>query len=86
MSKTNKWKSKKTTPLRRGWYVTRRDDGDIQWRAWGCGAWWKQIRGGWVEWFSGDGEALRYEWQPTSRQSIDLNSDQLPALNTPSHE
>lgn len=74
------WCDRGTTPLRKGWYITRRDDGFISWRAWGNSAWWKQIKGGWMEWFDGDGNAARYDWQPGSRQSIDLGSDELPDL------
>ena len=72
------WMDKETTPRRKGWYLTRREDGDLSWRAWGCNAWWKQLTGGWVEWFDGNGNAMRFDWMPRSRKSIDLNSDQLP--------
>jgi hypothetical protein len=74
------WKSKETTPgNKKGWYITRREDGDMQWRAWGCQDWWKQFKGGgWIRWFNGDGEAMRFDWMPRSRKDIALNSDQLP--------
>lgn len=74
------WRDRNKTPWRKGWYITRTEDGFISWRAWGNGAWWKQIKGGWIEWFDGDGNAMRYDWQPRSRQSIDLDSDKLPEL------
>ena len=77
---TSKWQQGSRSPWRKGWYITRTEDGFISWRAWGNGAWWKQIKGGWIEWFDSDGSAMRYDWQPTSRQSIDLDSDKLPAL------
>lgn len=74
------WWGGHITPSRTGWYITRTENGFISWRAWGKGAWWKQIKGGWIESYTGDGCALRYDWQPQSRQSIDLDSHQLPDL------
>lgn len=78
------WRDRSKPPRRKGWYITRTEDGFISWRAWGNGAWWKQLRGGgWIKWYHGDGEPHRYDWQPTSRQSIDLDSDKLPDLANP---
>ena len=75
------WKDRNKTPSRKGWYITRREDGVISWRAWGNGGWWKQLKGGgWIEWFDGDGAARRFDWQSGSRQSIDLDTDKLPDL------
>ncbi len=75
-----KWMTGKKAPMRRGWYITRTTDGFIDWRAWGCGSWWKQIKGGWIEWFDGDGQAIRYDYQPASRQNINLNRKELPEI------
>lgn len=75
------WKDRNKTPSSKGWYITRRDDGEMSWRAWGNDAWWKQIKGGWIECFDGDGCAMRFEWMPRTRKSIDLNSDQLPDVS-----
>ena len=73
------WNDKNKLPRRKGWYITRTEDGFVSWRAWGNGEWWKQIKGvGWISWYSGDGERALYDWQPASRQSLDLNSDKLP--------
>jgi len=73
------WNPKTKTPWRKGWYVTRRDDGFISWRAWGNNEWWKQLAGGgWISWFDGDGTPMRVEWLPKPRMAIDLNNDQLP--------
>lgn len=80
-TKKQKWKPKETLPTKRGWYITRTEDGDVQWRAFGCGAWWKQIKGGWIEWFTGDGVSMTYEWDANSYQNVNLNSDELPALS-----
>jgi hypothetical protein len=80
MKTKSRWTSKTKTPRRKGWYVTRTADGDVLWRAWGCGAWWRQIKGGWIESFTGDGEAMTYEWDKDTRQSVDLDHDQLPAI------
>lgn len=81
MSITSVWQSKSTTPGRkRGWYITRREDGDLQWRAWGCGAWWKQLKDGWMEWFNGNGEPMRFDWMPLSRQKLELNANELPEV------
>jgi hypothetical protein len=74
------WRAKNKLPRRKGWYITRTEDGFISWRAWGHGSWWRQIKGGWIEFFGGDGYPTRYDWQPRSRQSIDLDSDKLPDL------
>ena len=59
----NFWRSAKTHPFRRGWYQVRLDDGSVDWRAWGRGYWWKQIKGGWIAWFSGDGEPKDFQWR-----------------------
>lgn len=75
-----KWKHAKSTPRLKGWYITRTDQGDLHWRAWGNGGWWKQLKDGWIEWFDGEGNPGRYDWKPSSRQSIAINSDQLPEL------
>ena len=80
------WWGGNITPSRKGWYITRTEDGFISWRAWGNGAWWKQIKGGWIESYTGDGCALRYDWQPQSRQSIDLDHDKLTDLANIVHE
>jgi hypothetical protein len=74
------WSPKDKLPTKKGWYITRTSEGELHWRAWGNGAWWKQIKGGWVEWFNGDGQAICYDWQPASRKSIDLESNQLPDI------
>lgn len=79
------WRDRNETPRRKGWYITRREDGHVSWRAWGKGAWWKQIKGGWIQWFDGDGAAMRFDWQPRSRQSIDLDNDKLPDLANPDY-
>lgn len=75
------WRDRSKTPLRAGWYITRTEDGYVSWRAWGKGAWWKQLKDGWIEWFDADCNSMRYEWIARSRQSIDLNSDELPGIS-----
>lgn len=72
------WTPKTKLPSRKGWYITRSDDGTIDWRAWGCGAWWKQIKGGWIEWFNGDGQPAQYAFRKGSRKNISLDRDELP--------
>lgn len=71
------WTPKTRTPTRRGWYITRTDEGMVDWRAWGCGAWWKQLKGGWIEWYDGDGKAMTYAWKKDSRQNINLDRCEL---------
>jgi len=80
---TPTWTPKTKTPRLKGWYVTRTDDGFIDWRAWGNGAWWKQTKGGWFEWFDGNGEPLRYDFLAHTRSDIELNRDQLPEPTAP---
>lgn len=79
-TKQSRWIPASSTPSRKGWYQTRTQDGFISWRAWGNGAWWKQIQGGWIEWFDGDGNAMRYEWKAGTLEDIKLNADQLPEI------
>lgn len=74
------WRDRSKTPCRKGWYITRTPDGYLSWRAWGKGAWWKQIKGGWIESFDGAGNAARYDWQPQSWKSMDLDAYELPDL------
>ena len=74
------WQSRKTTPTKRGWYITG-DEGEMQWRAWGRRSWWKQIGGGWIEWFDGNGEAMRYDWIPRSFHDLKLDLHQLPEVD-----
>jgi hypothetical protein len=63
MKRRNHWRSSKTHPLRRGWYRVTLGDGSTDWRAWGRGHWWKQIPGGWITWFSGDGKPHDFKWR-----------------------
>lgn len=63
MKPRNHWRSAKTRPPRRGWYQVKLEDGTTDWRAWGCGQWWKQISGGWRSSFSGDGEPRMFQWR-----------------------
>jgi len=74
------WKNRSSTPFLRGWYVTRTESGHLQWRAWGTGGWWKQLKDGWIQFFDGDGQPILYDWMPRSRKSIDLDSHQLPGV------
>lgn len=78
--KTENWNPKTKTPLRKGWYLTRRDDGYVSWRAWGNGEWWKQCDGGWISWFNVDGTAHRFEWLSKPRIGIETNQDELPEV------
>lgn len=73
-----KWRPKTKVPTQKGWYITRDDEGHIQWRAWGNGNWWKQITGGWVGFFKGDGTIQTYEWADKIRLSVKLESCELP--------
>lgn len=74
-----RWRDRSKLPRRKGWYITRRKDGFVSWRAWGNGAWWNQLKcGGWTAWYNGDGEPHDFDWQPASWQSIDLDMDKLP--------
>jgi len=73
------WKQKTKTPWRKGWYLTRTDYGFVSWRAWGHGEWWKQLSdGGWISWYDGDGVAMRFEWLPSPRMSVNMDQKQLP--------
>lgn len=74
------WTNKKITPHKKGWYITHTDDGRLSWRAWGRGAWWRQIPGGWIEWFDGEGGAMTYDWMLKSWKSMDLDFHQLPEI------
>jgi hypothetical protein len=76
--KTEQWTAKATTPTEKGWYITRAEDGSIDWRSWGCGAWWKQTNGGWFRWFDGEGEPIDFDWMPETRRDVTLDRHELP--------
>lgn len=79
-SNTRRWHSANTHPPRKGWYQTRRvGETEIEWRAWGNGCWWRQIRGGWVSWYHGDGAPHMFQWRGPAK-SLKLDYDELPAL------
>ena len=78
--KNKLWNSTQMLPKKNGWYITRTRDGFISWRAWENGAWWKQLRGGWIESYDGHGIAITYEWLPTSWHDIALNAGELPMI------
>lgn len=82
MKQQSKWRSKNFTPRRPGWYITRTVDGTVDWRAWGTGAWWKQTKSGWIEWFDGNGAALRYDFVPRSWHDVNLDREELPEIPT----
>ena len=82
MKEKTKWRPKEFVPRRAGWYITRTTDGFIDWRAWGAGAWWKQMKGGWIEWFDGNGVAIRYDFVPRSWHDVKLNRKDLPEIPT----
>lgn len=72
------WNRAQTRPSKPGWYLTQRpnEPESIDWRAWGSGGWWKQVKGGWIESFDGDGVAVEYEWREPG-QSIRLDYGEL---------
>jgi hypothetical protein len=72
------WKPKSKTPRLKGWYITRRNDGYIDWRAWGNNEWWKQLQDGWIAWLDENGKPMRFEWATSPRFSIKLDRKQLP--------
>lgn len=76
----NPWTNKDTLPRRKGWYITRTEDGFVSWRAWGNGEWWKQTPDGWISWFDGDGCAKRFDYLPKTRRSVDLDMSRLPPI------
>lgn len=75
---TAKWVRKDKPPRTGAWYITRNDQGELDWRAWGSGSWWKQARGGWIRGFSGNGEPHMYEWLKGSKQCLSFDRDELP--------
>lgn len=76
-----KWKPNTTKPSKKGWYITRTEEGVLQWRAWGHNLWWKQLKDGWLCWYDGEGYPIDYEWLPSSYKTIDLDYNQLPDID-----
>ena len=74
------WVDKSTPPTHQGWYATRTSDGYISWRCWGNGGWWKQLRDGWIQSYTVQGEAMDYDWIPSTRRSVELDVWVLPTL------
>ena len=76
-----KWNPKTKTPRRKGWYITMRvEEGYVSWRAWGNGEWWKQLSGGWIGWYDGDGNPYRCLWASKPHFSIEMNQNELPPV------
>ena len=73
-------------PAKKGWYVTRTDEGFLKWRAWGRGCWWSQQKDGWLGHYNGEGEASLYDFQHETRQDISLDVWDLPPLENIEHE
>lgn len=82
MKARNHWRSRKTRPLLKGWYQVKLPDGTTDWRAWGNGAWWKQLKDGWIAWFNGDGEPHEFQWRGP-RKDIALDYADVVRAATP---
>lgn len=73
-----KWNSQRTVPARSGWYITRNDAGELDWRAWGVGYFWKLDRKNRASCMNG--RALTFDWQPGSWKTVRRARLELPAI------
>lgn len=71
------WNTADKLPPEAGWYQVKLGDGSVDWRAWGRGAWWRQVEGGWIAWYSGDGAPMDFQWRGPVKD-IALNYSDLP--------